>query len=393
MGMVWKIKDTTLVVSRIPLFNAREELIGTIGLILFRKSIEMKELIHKILDMEKKLEYFQESFVPVYQPRYHFEDIAGHSALMREKVEKAKKIASTSSNVVITGESGTGKELFAHAIHSLSYRKDGPFIRVNCSAIPRELFESELFGYGDGAFTGAKKGGKPGKFELAHNGTIFLDEIADLPLEMQVKLLRVIQEREVERVGDNRPILVDTRIIAATNKNLADLVEEGKFRNDLYYRLSVFHLKLPPLRERKEDIPFLARYFLDKLAQEQGYEPLNIDAQCLEILKNYSWPGNARELRNVMEMAAGMCDGKTITPVLLPDYLKDQEAPPSLEEFAAKDLYYRDAILELERKMILEALKRSGGQKKKAAKLLGIARSLLYKKMGELGIQEEQSFS
>ncbi|MFE7280356.1 sigma-54 interaction domain-containing protein [Heyndrickxia sporothermodurans] len=235
----------------------------------------------------------------------------------------AEKISVSNSAVLLTGESGTGKELFAHAIHQNSSREQFPFVRINCASIPEHLLESELFGYDEGAFTGAKKGGKRGKFELANFGTIFLDEIGDMPLSMQSKLLRVLQEGEVERVGGQKPKTIDVRIIAATHRNLEKMIEEGTFRQDLYYRLNVIKLEIPPLRERKEDIPYIATYLLNKLEKKFHRHGINLTNRVISKLQQHNWPGNIRELENVLERAVNVLEGNTIDIVHLPLYLRE----------------------------------------------------------------------
>lgn len=231
----------------------------------------------------------------------------------------AHTAAFSDANVLITGDSGTGKEIVAHAIHQASSRRDEPFIAINCSAIPKELLPSELFGYVPGAFTGANPKGKKGKFEEAHKGTLFLDEIADLPLESQVQLLRVIQEQEITRIGSNNPIPIDVRIIAATNKNFQNEISRGKFREDLYYRLNVIPIKLPSLNERREDIPLLAEYFIKRCSKKHFKGPFHITKEAMEILQNYNWPGNIRELQNAIEFAVHFTKDSMIDANDLPE--------------------------------------------------------------------------
>ncbi|MDK2909426.1 MAG: sigma-54 dependent transcriptional regulator, acetoin dehydrogenase operon transcriptional, partial [Bacteroidales bacterium] len=244
--------------------------------------------------------------------RFSFDDIIALSPTMIELVEYAKKIADSPSSVLITGESGTGKEVFAQSIHQASSRKDAGFVAINCGAISPTLIESELFGYEEGAFTGARKGGRPGKFELADKGTLFLDEIGEMPPEMQVKLLRAIQEGRITRVGGQKEIPVDVRIIAATNRNLLQLVQEGKFREDLFYRLNVINLVIPPLRERLEDLPLLAEHFINKINKRLGKSIRGVSKDAIKVLREYKWPGNVRELENVFERAILLCQGDII---------------------------------------------------------------------------------
>ncbi|HQA50983.1 MAG TPA: sigma 54-interacting transcriptional regulator [Syntrophomonadaceae bacterium] len=315
--------------------------------------------------------------------RFRFEDIVTCNPQMKETIEVARMAARSSSNVLIEGESGTGKELFAHAIHNASKRSAGPFVAVNCGAIPRELIASELFGYSEGAFTGAKKGGNPGKFELADGGTLFLDEIGDMPLEQQVALLRVIQEKSVSRIGSNQVIPVDVRIICATNKNLLELMQTGRFRQDLYYRLNVINLRILPLRERKEDIPVLFQHFLQQMNQE-GNQLSQQDV--IEHLLSYDWPGNVRELQNVVERFVHlehMPDRSWhhhIGQTLLPTRQND-DGNLSIQQAHAR---YKNEQLEKQRQQIVRLLEVHQGNVSKVAKEMGISRSTLYRKMKSL---------
>jgi transcriptional regulator with PAS, ATPase and Fis domain len=313
-----------------------------------------------------------------------FPGIVGQSTVMRGIFTQILKVARTDSTVLISGESGTGKELVAAGLFEHSFRRDKPFIKLNCVAIPEGLLESELFGYEKGAFTGATAQ-KIGKFELAHEGTIFLDEIGDMPLPTQAKLLRVLQEKEFERVGGNQTIRVDVRFIAATNKNLLEMVKQGTFREDLYYRLNVFSIHLPPLRERKEDIPVLVQHFLEQMAN-----PVTLSPQSLQILTAYSWPGNVRELQNTLERAAVLTDTESIEPPQLPDHitgvipnhvLQNPESPLSRP--------IDDRLDEVEKGLIIEALSRMGGVQVKAAELLGINQRSLWHRIKKLGIDVE----
>jgi transcriptional regulator with PAS, ATPase and Fis domain len=289
---------------------------------------------------------------------------------------------------VITGESGTGKELLAQAIHHASPRRPYPFVRVNCAAIPRDLFESELFGYDKGAFTGARATGKPGKFELAHHGSVFLDEIGDLPLEMQPKLLRVLEEKEFERIGGTQLIKADFRLLAATNHNLEQMLEEDRFRKDLFYRLNVITLNIPPLRERREDIVPITRHLLKRIAQDMGIMGLSMDPQAEEVLKNYGWPGNVREISNVLERVIPYLERNTIYVHDLPPYLyQDQRMPVESRTTSLKSLQGL-----AEREAIRHALNSTHYNKARAADLLGIHRSLLYKKMKKYNLPLRRDF-
>lgn len=302
-------------------------------------------------------------------------NIVAQSKIMQEIIALIERVAHSNASVLITGESGTGKEVAAVAIHQNSPRQNKPFIPVNCAALPEQLLESELFGHERGAFTGATAR-KLGRFELADKGTIFLDEIAEMSLNMQAKLLRVLQEKSFERVGGTETLSVDVRVIAATNRQLDEAIKKGQFREDLFYRLNVIHIHLPPLRERKEDIPLLARHFVRKYGA--AYQVGKISPAAMEMLCNYHWPGNVRELQNVIERSAIICRGTEIKPEHLP---RELNAPQHLSSDIVIDFPESGISLEeLEKELILKALEKSGGNQTKAAQLLGITRSaLLYR--------------
>ncbi len=311
---------------------------------------------------------------------YSFHQILGKSKPMQAVFDLIKRVADSPTNVLITGESGTGKELVAKAIHFNSDRKDAPFIPVNCAAIPEQLLESELFGHMRGAFTDAKFD-KRGLFEEAQKGTLFLDEISELPLMLQAKLLRAIQEREIRRVGANKPVPVDVRIIAATNLTLGEEVKAKRFRDDLYYRLNVIELKLPPLRERREDIPLLVDAFLKKCGEARSKEVKGVSEAALAMLMDYAWPGNVRELENVIERAVTLTRGDKISPDDLPPAVQGARGDRRvLDEAAEKTL----PLHELEKEYIKKILEKTGGNKYQAAHALGIDRKTLYRKLAEI---------
>ena len=316
-----------------------------------------------------------------YQNRYSFDEIFGESPAMVQMKELAARIATSNSTVLLTGESGTGKELFAQAIHGLSARKNHPFVAVNCAAIPEELFESEVFGYEAGAFSGAKKEGKPGKIELAQHGTLFLDEISELPYQAQGKLLRVLQEREVERLGGTSNKNVDIRIIAATNRDLKTLVQEGKFRQDLFYRLYVFDLKIPPLRQRKEDILSLAYYFIDYFNKQLGQEVKFIDSKLQEWLLSYEWPGNVRELRAYIERGMNIVKGDTLTMDAL--YFSPSESTIGHEAEVVPLQSLEEEVANAEIRAIQRALEEANGDRTMAAQKLKIHIASLYRKISK----------
>lgn len=310
---------------------------------------------------------------------FQFSDILGSSSAILKVVRQASAAAVASSNIILQGESGTGKEMFAQAIHNKSSRRNGPFIALNCGAIPRELVGSELFGYEEGAFTGAKRGGKPGKFELASGGTLFLDEIGDMPLEQQVALLRVLQEKMVPRIGGNKVIPVDVRVICATNKDLNKLVASGEFRQDLFYRLNVFRIEIPPLRERQSDIELLFHHFVNKFGQEQGRD-YTIDAPVIERLCRYFWPGNVRELHNIAERACTIAEDNRISLACLPSELCVVDAGAG-QVAAIDNRRIKERIEEQEFEQIRALLEKERGNISKVANQLGMARSTLYRKM------------
>ncbi len=322
----------------------------------------------------------------------------GQSPPMRQVYDIITKVADSPSTVLITGESGTGKELVAQALHRGSARRDKPLIKVNCAAIPKDLVESELFGYERGAFTGAV-GSKPGRFELADGGTLFLDEIGEVPVEMQVKLLRALQESEFERVGGIKTLHVDVRLIAATNRDLKALIAEGRFREDLYYRLAVVPIELPPLRERREDVPLLVAHFVEKYDRRLGKRVERVEDEAMQILMGYHWPGNIRELENLMERSVLFADGPVILASSLPESLRERApgAPPiaaigplgaiAAPSGASMKEIVRHAQAELERELIARALEETGGNVTRAAKRLQISRKSLQIKMKELGLR------
>ena len=319
--------------------------------------------------------------------RYAFHNLIGKSQGMQEIYAKIEQVADSRTTVLITGESGTGKELVAKALHYNSSRRERPFVALNCAALPETLIESELFGHEKGSFTDATAR-RVGQFELANTGTLFLDEIGDLSPITQAKLLRVIQEREFTRIGGVQPIRVDVRIVAATNKNLDDLVRKGLFREDLYYRINVIALYLPPLRERAEDIPLIANHFLEKRLEEAQRPPIGFGKEALELLTRYPWPGNVRELENFIEQAFIWSQHATeITPEHLPTSMKSTSRSPSLrDDTLAGRMSLEKAVMEFEREIILDALKRTNYVQTHAAHLLGISRRMLKYRMDTLGI-------
>jgi two-component system NtrC family response regulator len=338
--------------------------------ITLEKALRMRRLEHENVELRAEI-----------KGRYRFEEIVGTSEKVREVLETAGRVASSDASVLITGESGTGKELLARGIHYSSPRANGPFVAVNCAAIPETLIESELFGHVKGAFTGAIRD-KEGKFELADGGTLFLDEIGELRVDLQSKILRALQEKTVDRVGGSRPVPVDARVIAATNRDIERAVKDGKFREDIYYRLSVITLHMPPLRERKEDIPILAEHFLKKYNKS---EPVTLSPDTLEALKAYGWPGNVRELENVIQRASVLRRGNEITRAELPDKLTKEER--GVEDIILNLPEEGISLEELEKSLIIKALEKHKGNQTRAAEYLGITRPTLIYRMEKYGLK------
>ncbi|TCO73793.1 sigma 54-interacting transcriptional regulator [Marinisporobacter balticus] len=383
IGEVQKVKGKNIVVMRTPIYK-EGKVVGAIGKIMFKDVQEVNVLASKINQIENELKYYKAALKEVSGAKYSFENIIGRSDKLQDTKYLAEKVTHTNSNVLIRGESGTGKELFAHAIHAASNRAMGSFIKVNCAAIPSDLLESELFGYEEGAFTGAKRGGKIGKFELANGGSIFLDEIGDMPHNMQAKLLRVLQEKEVERVGGSKSISLDVRIITATNRNLEEMVEKGEFREDLYYRLNVMTIHIPSLRERMDDLEPLIQHLLIKISEEVGNYATKISTEAIKYLKSYDWPGNVRELENVLERAINLVDyGKEIQVSHLPMHIRKTEV--SIKTQGDREL--KNILEDVEKEAILDCLKRVNENRTKAAKILNISRSSLYEKLWKYGIE------
>ncbi|MFA7403504.1 MAG: sigma-54 dependent transcriptional regulator [Pelobacteraceae bacterium] len=349
---------------------------------------ELKIVVFKALEKQKLLSenmYLRRQL----QGRFEFSNIIGSSPAMNLLFERMNRIVKTDSAVLVSGESGTGKELVAKALHYNGTRKERPFVAVNCSAIPEALLESELFGHVRGAFTGAIKD-KQGKFEAANHGTIFLDEIGTLPLHLQAKLLRVLQEHEVERVGSNKTVKLHVRVISATNADLENMVKRGEFREDLYYRLNVIPLHLPPLRERQQDIMHLTAFFLEKQCRLMGRAPCTISKQALEALEQYSWPGNVRELENLIERMVVLTDAPVITLDDVPAKIIGEKVTGEVRsvKLSSDGVNLVATIFQIEQSLILQALEAAGGVKAKAAALLGINRTTLVEKIKRLKIAE-----
>ncbi|MGV2622902.1 UNVERIFIED_CONTAM: sigma 54-interacting transcriptional regulator [Halobacillus marinus] len=379
MADLQQIRGDYMIAHRIPLYE-NGEIIGALGMVLFRDTDEWKIMNSHIKDLLLELETYRSQMQQLNGAKYSLHDIISQSPGMLALKEKIRKTAHSDISILLRGESGTGKELFAHSIHHLSERSHQPFIKVNCAAIPEHLIEAELFGYQEGAFTGAKKGGKPGKFQLANGGTLFLDEIGDMPMHAQVKILRVLQEGEVEAVGAVHPQDIDVRIIAATNQSLEEMIKNQTFREDLYYRINVVQIDIPPLRARGYDQRVLAKYLLQKITARTGKRIREFDEAVEALFTSYPWPGNVRELENVIESAVHMADGEKITLIDLPSHLT------SMQEGLDGEQSLKDVVEHAEKQAIARALDACGGDKTKAAARLRIGKSSFYDKVKKYGL-------
>jgi transcriptional regulator with PAS, ATPase and Fis domain len=372
-------KAGTFVVSRIPLRDDSGEVIGVLGMVLFdHPETTLQPLIGKFARLQKDLDEARRELAAQRRAKYTFASFVGSSPAALEVKRQARRAAQTEGNVLLVGETGTGKELLAHAIHAASARADKPFIGVNLAAVPETLLEAEFFGVAPGAYTGADRKGRDGRFVLADGGTLFLDEVGDAPPALQAKLLRALQEQEIEPLGSNKVIKVDVRVIAATSRELKALVAEGRFREDLYYRLSVLPIRVPPLRERLSDLEALAENLLENIASRTGMPQRELTPAALAALAGHEWRGNIRELRNALEQAAMLTDHARLAAedfaAILPRGAAPASAPRPLPQL----------IAELERSSIRSALEATGGNKVSAARLLGISRATLYEKLAEI---------
>lgn len=392
-GYIQNIMGQDMIVHRIPIWRDGK-VVGAIGMLIFQGVSEIYHILNRIQDLSRTVE--TKGPLPVSEPsprvsEFTFDGIVGRSPEILRIKRLASKASRVPSTVLITGESGTGKEVFSKSIHGASLYNKGNFVSVNCAAIPEHLLEAELFGYEEGSFTGAKKGGKIGKVELAHQGTLFLDEIGDMPLYMQAKILRVLEERVVERVGGLKKTEVDVRIIAATNKNLEEMVKKGQFREDLFFRLNIIRIHIPSLRERKSDIPYLTSYHMERICRKFQIEKKEFTKEAMDAFMDYSWPGNIRELVNTLEMLMGLVDGPVIKRGHLPEVFlgyKEQQLEMTEnsenrggEKGSNAPSNWRDVIAHEERTAIQRALIDERGNKAAVARKLGIHRSTLYEKM------------
>ena len=403
VGITHYFNGKQVYASRFPLIK-NGKIIGCMGKILFNDVREIGRIASKLRAASEIREMRRNVTGQGALFKYDVTSIVGQSSKVAELKETLLRVAKKNSNVLLRGESGTGKELFAHAIHAASTRRYSPFVKINCAAIPEHLLESELFGYAEGAFTGARKGGQIGKFEQAHTGTIFLDEIGDMPLYMQAKMLRVLQEKELTQLGGMAPKAVDVRVVAATNSNLEQLVGEGKFREDLYYRLKVVTLSIPPLRERMEDLPAITANFIDQFNSEFGLQVQGLDPEALAIIRCYDWPGNIRELRNVIESAFNVVSGPLIRREHLPEQLTqpiprfgnqmERGSVQGIEDYIVGRLGNKNLngiMDDFEKDLLDAAIRLSGGNKLQASQLLGISRQWLYRKLQKYTHKENNS--
>ncbi|MCB2227596.1 MAG: sigma 54-interacting transcriptional regulator [Desulfarculaceae bacterium] len=384
VGSVLRMAGKERIIARIPIRDDDGRIVGAFAKLVFWHVKRVRELVRQTEVLEEKVNYYEKELQNLYSSRYDLQLVVGESQPIQQARQVATQAAQSDLSLLITGETGTGKDLFARAVHRMSARHNKPIVKVNCGAIPHELFESEFFGYQAGAFTGASQRGKPGKFELANEGTIFLDEVGELPLAMQVKLLRVIQEQEVERLGGTKPLKLSFRVIAATNRDLKAMMRAGKFRQDLYYRLNIFHLRTPALREIRGDIPRLAYHILSGLRTGKRPVPARVSQEVMQLLSSHDWPGNVRELKNVLERAAAVAGSGTLLPDHLPpDFL---EAAPQSKVVSPAPRSLKAEMAEAERQALERALKYTGGNRTQAAELLGIHRTGLHQKIKKYGL-------
>ncbi len=369
-----KAKGKDIIVHRIPIVE-NGVTIGSFAILAFTSIADLTALAEKNQSIDAELDYYKTKVLELQNSKYSLDNISGSSKIIRDLKEEIVKVATVKQTVLITGESGCGKELIAHSIHNCSDRHERMFVRVNCAAIPENLFESEFFGYVGGSFSGASKAGKVGKFELANNGTLFLDEIGEMPLFMQSKLLRTLQEKEITRVGGNENIPVDVRIIAATNRDLEKMIKEGKFREDLYYRINILNIKAPALREHPSDIPEIVESILEELYQENGVQK-TVSKEVYNVFKQYSWPGNVREMNNILSKMYYMSNGKEIGVQEIPRHIRYGD---HINSMSANEDSMDKTIEELEKQMVLQCLKKTQGNLSKTAALLKISRPRLYR--------------
>ncbi|RJG06337.1 PAS domain-containing protein [Noviherbaspirillum cavernae] len=385
---IMMIRDQPLVVMRIPLKDEDGKVIGAIGFALYDRLQRLKPLVSKFAELQWALANTQKELAQLRHSKYSISSFIGVSPISLELKHRARRAAQLDTTVLLLGETGSGKELLAHGIHAASGRADRPFVGINIAAVPETLLEAEFFGVAPGAYTGADRKGRDGKFKIADGGTLFLDEVGDMPLQVQAKLLRVLQEQEIEPLGSNKITKVDVRVIAATSHDLKQLVADGKFRSDLYYRLNVLPIHLPPLRERRGDLDALCEHLLEQIAKRTGMPQRELAPCAREALAAYGWPGNVRELRNALEQAGMLTDNVSLKAEDFASILSLVEPSQQKEPVPlAKDgptpavRPLAEAVADLEKNLIKSALESTGGNKASAARLLGISRATLYQKI------------
>jgi len=383
IGKSMEMRGVERIVARIPIRKGGQT-VGAIGKVMFRDLYQLKDITRKAESLKKQVDYYKRELTDLRQTTFSLDRLIGRSLALKRMKEEIRKAAQVDLPVFIFGETGTGKELVAHAIHNLSHRAKDPMITLNIAAIPPELFESELFGYEPGSFTNADKKGKIGKFELANRSSIFLDEIADLPFDIQSKLLRVLQEGYLEKIGSKKLVRSDFRVISATNKDIDSLLENNCFRLDLFYRINALSISVPPLRERKEDLPILTQHFIKEFSRKYHVQIKVVSEEVMEKFKSYHWPGNVRELQNEIGRACSFSSGDRLG---LEDFSSRLRHARTDRGPKIRNRFSRKTLLDTtERDLILEALKKTAGNKAQAAKLLGLSRTMLYKKIKALKI-------
>ena len=389
IGSVFVLKNgTPIVCNRVPIED-NGKIIGAVSYATFTHIDQMQTVINKYEHLKGQLTQVQSELRQLRGARYSVDQIIGETQVIKAIKELIKKVAQTRSSVLITGETGTGKELVAHALHQSSPRWSNSFIRLNCAAIPKDLLESELFGYEEGAFTGAKKGGKTGKIQAADKGTLLLDEIHELPLPLQAKLLRVIQEKEIEKVGGLKTIPVDFRLICSTNRSIREMVSAKEFREDLYYRINVMEIQVPPLRERRTDIPILVKHLIDRINADLGVHVEGVESTALELFDRYEWPGNVRELSHALERAANLVYSGLL-PLSCFEHIEFRVGKEQKNIVIEKDEFSLHATVQaVEKEKIMRVLAETKGNKTKAAHLLRMDRSVLYDKLKKYGLTEK----
>lgn len=389
---IMMIREQPLVVMRIPLKDDSGKVIGAIGFALYDRLQRLKPLVSKFAELQWALANTQKELAQLRHTKYSISSFVGVSPVSLELKHRARRAAQLDTTVLLLGETGSGKELLAHGIHAASGRAGKPFVGINIAAVPETLLEAEFFGVSPGAYTGADRKGRDGKFKIADGGTLFLDEVGDMPLQVQAKLLRVLQEQEIEPLGSNKITKVDVRVIAATSHDLKQLVADGKFRSDLYYRLNVLPIALPPLRERRADLDALCEHLLEQIAKRTGMPQRELAPCARAALAAYSWPGNVRELRNALEQAGMLTDNLSLKAENFASFLPiaaEGAIPPKSVETAKQACAVRplaEAVADVERKLIKSALESTGGNKASAAKMLGISRATLYQKITDYGL-------